>query len=313
MTMSAFLLFLTGLFCVDGQSIYKKIKLDPSNKASAGATSAIISSYISVADNMWWINTTAAIGSADWATQFDIAFSVDSSWGFHPSNMSTLSFTINLGTNDSTYLIVSFSENDSQWFSILLALDHDQSNVIYPSNNPYFLYEYMASGNINDAVTSSNGSRSSLFGGNTYDSLESLSPSNCTLEWPVTITLDNDPTSNLMTVTMSDAACNQWYTYDDHFVGDNGLDVFLSMNSPYDSPIPIKSVEFEYNLTEYTPTDYPTVIPTDYPTGDPTSSTVLIDEVPIGGSASPTTSFTAQPTSESTLPFSEDHSVCDWT
>ena len=51
---------------------------------------------------------------------------------------------------------------------------------------------------------------------------------------------------------MSDVACTQSYIYNDSFVGDNGLDVYLSMNPPNDRPIYIESVEFEYNSTEYT-------------------------------------------------------------
>ena len=80
----------------------------------------------------------------------------------------------------------------------------------------------------------------------------------------MTITLDNDPTSSTMIVTMSDDGCTQSYTYGDSFVGDNGFDVYLSMDSPYDSPVIIESVKFEYNSTNYT--SYPTAIPTTAPT-----------------------------------------------
>ena len=111
MAMSAFLLFLIIFSYVNGQpiSIHKQVVLDPDEEGYGGASYDYFSSYTStvlnpdawIEQNVWCINTTAAInsitGSNDWATQFDIGFSLDSSWGFHPFDAATLSFTIAAG------------------------------------------------------------------------------------------------------------------------------------------------------------------------------------------------------------------------
>ena len=291
-----------------------------------GAVSGItgdLSSYTSAGD-AFHINTTAAIDTNDWMTQFDIALSLDSSWGFHPSNTSTLSMTIN--SDNSSDLIVSFSEyvnatNDDQepsvgswkWFSIFLNLNHsasDQYNRIYPScvNHPHIASICIIGGNtmstddLTETLTecSMSGNRSCLFGGHSYEWLEAFYQNDCSLRMPVTITLKNDPKSKNMTITLDDGKCSEWYFYMDHFVGNNGLNIYLSMNSPYDSSIIIESFQFEYNVTESAYTSLLVTAPTEVtsqPTSGPTNELIAPTNEP---SLNPTTQPTSDPAHEPT-------------
>ena len=268
-----FLSFLALILIVSGQTEYKSTSLSPLNVGYDGAAYSWSSDYVSdfysendggglgVFSNEWYINTTAAIGSDDWYSQFDIAFSLNSSWGFHPSKESTLSFTINglspTGGVDNSNLIVTFSENKSKWFSILLAIDHDRSNFLYPScpedipDDLICLPYGLESGDVYAQVASANGNRSVLFGGNTFDTatLGIFEPSGFAVEWPLTITMENDPEFDFMRVSLSaDATINQSsFRYSSSFEGGHGLDIYLSMNSPNDAPIIIGSVDFEYS------------------------------------------------------------------
>ena len=288
--------------------------------------------WIDLGSKVWYIDTNGAEETNDWYSNFDISCSLDSSWGLHPNFTSTLSVTIN-GTNPSGDLIVSFSENNAKWFSVFLDLETYINNRIYPScvDNPdddvvvMCTTSGIAEGNINDVLLEEFVSnRSNLFGGYPYRWLKTFNPWDCALEMPVTITLTNDPESNNFLVNISDDECSASYMYHmymgDMFVGNQGLDIYLSMNSPYDIPIIIESLVFEYNVREPTmsPTVAPsmsptitTMVPTTDPTRDPTNDplaypTIDATAVPtiaptILPTVSPTTSPTMSP-SEPTAP-----------
>ena len=305
---------LSGISC-DETSIYARVE------------------WISLGSKAWYIDTNGAEETNDWYSNFDISCSLNSSWGLHPSLTSTLSVTIN-ATNPSGDLIVSFSENDAKWFSVFLDLENYTNNRIYPScvDNPdddvvvMCTTSGIAEGNINDVLLEEFVSnRSNLFGGYPYRWLETLNPNDCSLEMPVTITLTNNPEMNYFLVTLGDDECSASYLYHiylgDMFIGDLGLDVYLSMNSPYDIPIIIQSLEFEYNVSEPTnepsisptpitfmPTNQPSLSPTTpSSTNNPTSPpTAIADNLPIGeasatASAAPTNEPSAEPTVNPTV------------
>ena len=287
----------------DSQSIPMRELYYPFYDARSGITCNRSSPYTSlklieeIPHQVWYINTTAAQDTDDWDTYFDITCTLNNSWGFNRKDASTVSITINAAEEESTMneisdLIVTFSEDDSKWFSIFLDLEDYQKNRIYPSCvdiidpdlEPICLSSLIENGSISDINAESTGNRSKLFGGYPY-AFGGTFDKDCALSMPITISMLNNPTANRMVVSVTDEECSSSYTYNGpvdyssiNFVGDNGLDVYLSMNSPYDFPIIIESLKFVYNPTNTT------LSPTKDPTGEPTRSPVISKSPTVTGS-----------------------------
>ena len=239
--MSLFIIFLVSIVR-SVVTLDQSATLSPSVTSSSGASVQSTSSWVSIdASNTRW-SMDAGNG---WSKGFDLAISLDSTWAFSTSTISTLSVTINgpnsVGAGDRDLIISINDPVSNNWFSTLIAMDHSNNNAIYPTSG-----DALASTDINDHITT-------LFDEICCD----LSPSSYEISVPYTITIENDPISETVTVDIDGEQSSQFGTA---FEGGNEMEVLISLNAIVDSNIVIESIEFEYQSETEAPTTSPTSI-----------------------------------------------------
>ena len=176
--------------------------LTTSNTSQNGATvSRLNTNDVSIVNDAWDITVSTQIG-------FHMLVNLSStSWGFHPTLTSHLTYSINSTTPETRPdkdLVISFSVDDSQYFTIILIIDNHLGNGRWPDSN-----DLLATGSVNSIVNqyqpyewvydrqskASGGTLTSPFDNDNYDD-------DVPNAWPISISIENRPSTNLVYVSL---------------------------------------------------------------------------------------------------------------
>ena len=285
-------------------AVIKSTHLNTSHTDQDGARIEIQNLYnpdCTILDDQWIINVSAqSDNDAQLYPQrgYHLEMNLDNTWGFHPNQVSSIRLTIlsptNISSNNSTHdpdLSVTFSVNNNQFIVPMLKLDGLSSNKIYPdcdtSSNPT---QPIPRGDVKDCVDrircnaanrNSNGtcnrprSCKSTIGLN-FNNYTNMQPSNLMAipqrlnNFPLTLTLTNDPIKNQSFITLSAQDWNgfqQGCGYGQSFDTDAGLQIYLDdTDSPTISPSSDPTIEPTFYPPSEPSSEFPSLSPTDSPT-----------------------------------------------
>ena len=261
-------------------SIFKTATLTPINPSDNGAN-ITLSGGTNIYNNAWELyDGTDNIG-------VQLILTLDSSWGFHSNQVSTLILEVNADTNtqiDYGYhdLVVAFTQSPytSSYFATRISMDLSDDHAMYPDTSwtqPTYPSSY-ANGDVQawiDCVC------------NGYDRWVKVTKNTNTFDWylpaepvgsrsvtsPLTFTLENHPKANYMTYSYWNPGASSRSCGYAALQGDKGMKVYFAGSWVYDSiDIASITVTLTYNITD-NPTVIPTIDPTSNPTLDPTVTT----------------------------------------
>ena len=307
-TMSAFtcLIIIKAILIFQSHStIIKSVSLTTSNTNDNNAQITIGSANN---DCYVWDNTWEIEVDNRWNSQrgYHLEIDLDNSWGFHPSNPSTITLTVHSDTSIDKQpdldLLVTFSVNKNQYLTHWFGLDNANPNSIYPgpcdiSSSPTTL---LASGDVKACVESNwcveTDRRDQKATNNNQNKY--IMPQNQFTDddidhddaFPMTIKLTNDPINNQLSTVISSPTWNGWTQgcrYGNVFATASGMQIYLALDDA-DEFLQIEEIYIEYSIDTESPTRAPTknpsinpsisptLIPTKNPSINPSSSPTII-------------------------------------
>eukprot|EP01084_Bolivina_argentea_P300241 517659_1 len=301
---ASLLVFITTIYnCVSQYqpTPLKSATLSPLNNNTNGASVSVMNADVSTS-NVWTITTSTQIG-------WNLLLSLDNSWGFYPNAESSLQITINGESihNEHDYLdlVLSYSVNNANFFSVYLSMDNNVNNRISPSCdiNPDPSSTNVNSGNVNQIVSldtaNDRWTKASL--DETWAGMrQGQKVQGYDNDWPLQFTLRNIPNiyGDDLFVSFTTPTWNTWSQNCgfSSFNTDSGLQMYIGSNNIDDEFI-ISSIAIEYG---YQLTYPPTANPIDI-TGTPSPT---VNTIPPSSDTLSPSSNTQSPTVNTLSPSS---------
>eukprot|EP01084_Bolivina_argentea_P305812 528328_1 len=256
------LLLVLSVIRVSSKQITYTATVNPQNPSSNGVTMTKLKD-VTESNGEWIINPSDEIG-------FHLKITLDSSYAFHSSEISTLTVTIGsnlvLSSTDID-LITSFSQSHSIYLTQWSSLSTDSSSqYIYPSCSS--TTTQFGTGNIEAIVGQSTPAREEK-AMNNWSGFNRIDPSTPIL--PLQYSFENHPNSYCMLTYTHEGTGNHECKYA-AFDANVPLEILLATDDVA-TPVPISyiSVTMEYITTDDLTTS-PSQLPTDSPLQLPTES-----------------------------------------
>ena len=231
MTSPSLLFWCTLLFLISITNSQTKQATVTTNNRANGINISYNNHSVNIYPNEW-IVTFASQQS------YDLKLSLSNSWGFHSSNPSQITLTLNgtnYNTNEGDVLLV-FSVSDSQYFATVIRNENSaQLYKAYPKPSTSSSSTTLAYTNVTQMLTPSIPDRWHRIVNNTdWYNTQPIYRNGFgkTLEWPIKLSIHNDPIHNMVTyshLNYTSPTQEQLYsvTYHDTFDGDQGLDIYI--------------------------------------------------------------------------------------
>merc|ERR1719461_523123 len=219
----------------------------------------------------------------------DMQIKLDSTWGFDANYPSTLQLYIQGATSTQTYnddgeILFMFAVGDN-YFAQMISLDRRKSTYKECPRS----FEPLINRNLDEMIGSVSPDRYHRFCKNAvsvaindaldeWDNVSSFYKQSA--QWPMTITITNDPLANTTSYTWTDSMIipNKVSShYTSAIAANEGISIYLSGESPNED-FQIFSIDAIYQYTHIptaTPTNAPTMEPSPYPSFHPTVSPTL--------------------------------------
>lgn len=216
----------------------KSVDLTPSTTNTNNASITIANSDCTVSNNQWNIKVTNTGGQQG----YHLEINLDSSWGFHPSNESTITFamysptSLNVADLD---LFVTFSVNSHQFITPWFHLDNKTVNEIYPTCIPSQSFGAYDVKSCVDQMECDPGctSRDCKALGRAEDLEGDIFPTNAAYPnaFPMKLSITNNPitnTASFRVTTPSWGRFTQGCDYAESFDTNAGLQIYLALQKP---------------------------------------------------------------------------------
>eukprot|EP01084_Bolivina_argentea_P269594 458228_1 len=225
---------------------------------------------------------------------YHLGIDLDNSWSFDPSKISTFTFTLHSSTPITAAdldIITTFSVNNNKWITVFLSPDTTElgKTIIAPvstfCDNSSTPTQLLGVGNIKQCVDESictinschtncatRQSKVMMDVSGVGDTKVFMDPTTLiysTAEWPLTVTLINDPINNYFFVRTTNPGWDQFNIsyaqcgFGDQFDTSNGLQIYIGLDDPGEY------VSFTGFDLAYSTQPYPTASPTKIPTKSP--------------------------------------------
>ena len=220
-------------------SLIKSVELTPSttntHTNTNGTSITIANPDCTISNNQWDIKVTDGGGQQGYHLEIDL----DSSWGFHPSTESTITFSMysptSLNVNDLD-LFVTFSVNSHQFITPWFHLDNQMANEIYPtciSSQSFGAYDVKSCVDQTECVPGCT-SRDCKALGQAEDLEGDILPSNDAYPnaFPMKLEITNNPntdTASFSVTTPSWGTFTQGCDYAESFDTNSGLQIYLAL------------------------------------------------------------------------------------
>eukprot|EP01083_Nonionella_stella_P081098 223226_1 len=291
------------------QQFFQTAHLKPSSAATVSGITVNTGPGATVFEDQWNINVVSQQGS-------DLNIVMDSRWGFHPLFPSSIQLYIQGITSNETYqtdgeILFVFNVNQ-QYFAQMISIDERKSSYKEcPNSNTQLITRdvtEMLSASVPDRYHRYCKNAINTPRNEATDNWDNVGTSSVSYkqpaQWPMWLTITNDPISNTVTYGWSDAlnGLNKVSsTFTSSFITSRGMNIFISGESPNeDFVISSVDVTYRYDVTTDHPTPFPSSSPTHKPSNKPTQdpTTSLPTRSPTAKpSAPPTSRPSVSPTS----------------
>ena len=281
-----------------------QIELTPSSISSISDITVTPGEDCDIIGDVWSIDVTQQAGA-------DLAISLGPTYGFHADYASTISITLNGNTSNHSY------ENDCDVSLIFAVNDFYFAHFFHLDSTRHKYKECPASSNaliarnVTEMVINESPDRYHRFCNNSVgissdiagDYWSAVSPTyKEAVEWPMNIVIHNNPNTNTVEYTWSDASTSTngqvTSSYATSFDTEQGLDIFIAGDNNGEDFI-ITSIDINYQYT-VPPTPAPTVSPipdpTSHPTQPPTTAAPTPSPIPVPTAAPSLPPPTTSPT-----------------
>ena len=220
---------------------------------------------------------------------------LDNPMVFHPTQITRLQIEIGSDSPigvDSRDLLVTFSQNSSQYFTTFVSIDEDSDNEIYPKCNQTVATP-LATGDIASIVSQniSNCDRYCKACQGTGDFIPPYIPN---IQYPLTFIIENYPTENYMKFTCTNLGDTSRFCLYSAMIPNAPLDIYIAAEDVGED-FDITYIDLLHTtFATYSPTMDPTIDPTMDPTTEPTQNPT--QNPSDGPSMSPTNEPTSNPT-----------------
>lgn len=272
---STYLYFVFTLLQSWTNAYQKSIILNNTNLGASGIGVNIYADHVDTINNQWHLDPISQ-------ETVDIELHMNHEWGFHPTLTSSISIALHGSSPNTTSLsggemLLLFSVANQQYLSIAMSFNDRNSWKIYPDPTRSSLA--FSNDIFTEIITNSIESRSDRISNhNQWVEVNQMDESNVysqPLEWPLTLSITNDPRQNMMQFQNSEwiqsendqNVENQIVEFNSSFATNQGLSVYLMNNRSessdplHRSPFIISSMEVHYEYTTDSPTMSPTVPP----------------------------------------------------
>ncbi len=313
-------------------TVYYRSTITTSQTSSNGIS--ISQNDGSVSNNRWNLD-------ANWPqNNYDLVVTIpSSSYGFHPTQISTLNITIispSQGSTSGDDFTIAFQQTGSNnYFNMLINWDSTSDHLIYPSCDRTGYSQTYASGDVNAKVQSN---PTNNWGWNEIYYVASdegwgnwltNSGSFKTTQSPITFTLENHPSPDnyLLFTYQSGSESGTTCGYNGAMNANTEMKIYIAANRyynnwPYYDTIDISEIHitYSYDLTaaptktpsthpSKTPTNQPSVQPSKSPTNEPTVSPTTLNPSITPTDSPSSTPTTSQPSTSPSLNPSKTPSV----
>eukprot|EP01083_Nonionella_stella_P197040 724677_1 len=289
--------FLILSLIINTHAFSKSVNLSNSQLGGEGIALQIRATHVNTSNNVLHINPRTQRDT-------DLELILDQQWGFHPQVPSTIHITIdgftpNITKEDGEFLML-FAVDNHQYFSAVIRLEDKSAWQSYPS------YEQQPLATSNDIfrniIVPLDPNRWIRLSNN--DQFEPIGPGQYykkALQWPLHITITNDPIQNTTTYQCTDCVLPPGriltVTYTSSFATAKGMKVYIMNDASDGKPFDIYSIGVTYQYETETPTKTPTIAPS-IPTSSP--STAPTTPVPTKAPSTPSPIIVIPPSSSTT-------------
>eukprot|EP01084_Bolivina_argentea_P293584 504945_1 len=261
-------------------SLTETLQLKPSTISSAPDISVSLGPGASIINDFWHIDVISQQSA-------DLHIELGPSWGFHSTQISTIELFIRGNTSTETLnndgeIFFIFATTDT-YFAELVSID----NIAFAYKQCPDMNKPLISRNITKMINSPLPERYYRYCNNSVNTQQQIgidrwdnaggSPYRTTAEWPMSLSIKNDPIANTIDYTYTDWADPPGPKLSSHFTSsfptNQGLNIYISGESPGED-FNIFSVDITYShFGTNTPTNAPITLPptTLQPTLQPTT------------------------------------------